>query len=646
MSVREALLRTLEALDDEAFGALASPGLVRRARKDLANLTPQVSETADSLRVDLGAQQVTFDARGPAHARCSCPARTVCQHVLAACLYLKQQLPAAPQAARNLRAELLAIEPEALNAFAGKAALRDALRALQHDEPPRIEERGAILIRLSHPALELRYVGGGPADVLSDYRGRNRNKLIVQAVLAYQKAHGKLLPSAPAAAPSSESRGVDELRQTLLPRVEQLTCECLEIGLTHLTGSFSERFVSLATLAAGGKLHRLSLLLTRISELIELGLARHAQADSGRLLTELARCYALASALRDPASGSRRDLLGEVRSEYDALMDLDLFCAGAYAWQTASGYWGLTTLFWCESEQRWFTHGDARPFGTPGFEPEEAYTSAHAWAGADTPEEMSGRNVRLEQAAANRFGRLSGSSSTRAQVSVAPALPEFRGTAFHDFRELDRQRRANLDGIGLAERNPNADYAVLFPARVLSGEFDQTTQTLHVPLVDADGAQIVLQQRYGASAEHAVQRLESLSWKPGNAFVVQLGWAQGGLRARPLAILEPEAERPVDNLHFDRGPSRSTAATLEPHESQSHVALEEPSHTARLLRELEDRLLHCAERGSGDARTLAPELQRLEAAGLGLGVLDAQNARDLLRLRYRALVVRELLQRG
>jgi hypothetical protein len=653
-STRSALLRTLDALDDEAFAALASVGLLRRARKDLARLKPQVSETEDAVRVDLGAHQVTFDARGPAHARCTCPAKSVCQHVLAACLHLKAQPTAAAHSPRDLRAELLAIEPGALSTFAGQAALRDALRALERDEPARIDERGVIVIRLADPALELRYAGGGPEAVLSDYRGRNRNKLIVRAVLAYQKAHGKPLPSAPAEAPSSETQGVRELRLGILPKVEQLLCECLEIGLTHLTESFSERCVSLATLAAGAKLHRLSLALTRISEHIELGLERHAQADSARLFAELARSHALVCALRDPESWSRRDLLGEVRSEYDAVMDLELFCAGAYAWQTASGYWGLTTLFWSETHARWFTHSDARPIDTPGFEPEEAYSFARAWAGADTPQALAGRNVRLEQAAANRFGRLSSSSSTRGQVSVATELPEFRGTAFRDFRALDSQRRANLDGIGLAEHNPNADYVVLYPERVLPSQFDDTTQTLHVPLVDAQGVELVLSQRYSPSAEHVLGRLESLSWSAGSGFVAQLGWARGGLRARPLAILKRGAKRLVDNLHFDPAPSQSrTAAWLAKLRNavgnalaSAPQALDKVTHTDRLLGELEAQLTRSAERGTSSAPTLAPQLQRLADAGLSLGMQEARDARDLLRLRYLALVARELLQRG
>jgi hypothetical protein len=71
-----------------------------------------------------------------------------------------------------------------------------------------------------------------------------------------------------------------------------------------------------------------------------------------------------------------------------------------------------------------------------------------------------------------------------------------------------------------------------------------------------------------------------------------------------------------------------------------------------LLGELEDRLTRVAERGSGSgsgsdsARELRSQLQRLADVGLSLGMPDARDARDLLRLRYLALVARELLQRG
>jgi hypothetical protein len=77
-------------------------------------------------------KHVQFDARGPAQAKCSCPATNVCQHILAAALFLQRAIsPAepAPQAASSGSgpAEPVA-EPGSAESVAG-----DGLAAVQEE---------------------------------------------------------------------------------------------------------------------------------------------------------------------------------------------------------------------------------------------------------------------------------------------------------------------------------------------------------------------------------------------------------------------------------------------------------------------------------------------------------------------------------
>ncbi|MCC5849999.1 MAG: SWIM zinc finger family protein [Verrucomicrobia bacterium] len=80
----------MAAFDEEAWVALANRGLLRRARKDLETGTaPRLLDAPpDLIRVAVDPYVVEMDARGPAAARCTCPAPGCCQHILAACLHL------------------------------------------------------------------------------------------------------------------------------------------------------------------------------------------------------------------------------------------------------------------------------------------------------------------------------------------------------------------------------------------------------------------------------------------------------------------------------------------------------------------------------------------------------------------------------
>ncbi|WP_455604009.1 hypothetical protein, partial [Cellulosimicrobium funkei] len=77
--------------DDDALATLASPGLVRRARKDVAaGRVEPVEARPDGVVVSVGGMQVELDAGGPAEARCACPTPGTCQHVVTASLWVRE----------------------------------------------------------------------------------------------------------------------------------------------------------------------------------------------------------------------------------------------------------------------------------------------------------------------------------------------------------------------------------------------------------------------------------------------------------------------------------------------------------------------------------------------------------------------------
>ena len=90
MAGEDNLLNKLSALlalfDDASWEALASKGLLRRARKDIEKgLEIAIGEeTAETLKIEVPPFLVSMTANGPASATCSCPSPGICQHILAA----------------------------------------------------------------------------------------------------------------------------------------------------------------------------------------------------------------------------------------------------------------------------------------------------------------------------------------------------------------------------------------------------------------------------------------------------------------------------------------------------------------------------------------------------------------------------------
>jgi hypothetical protein len=660
------LRRQLARLDDDGLVALASAGLLRRARKDLESQQPGLVSADDCVKVRLASHEVTLDSRGATHARCTCPAKTTCQHVLAACLFLKS-LPNADgsqeaaidtpdQAA--LQSALLAIALTDLVRFAGKPAIRDALRAVEDEQPAQISFDTALVIRLARQGIEFRYVGGGPESLISDFRGRSAKKLAAQAILSSQRAHGiqHALPGEAQQTPEHPEE-VQELRTAVLQKVARLLRECVDVGLAHISDTLLERLSALATVAEGARLHRLSLALSRLADHVDLILERHARADPAAFLAEVATTFALAVALRNPASWNRVELVGEARSSYEELAALDLYCAGAYSWQTGSGYWGLTLLFWSTPLRRWFTYSDSRPLGTLGFSPREAYRLNGPWRGCTSPAAIMGRRVVVNKASTNRAGRLSGGNSVAAEVSEA-APPDFAGISFTNWAALREHARRTLEGIGLAERNQLAEYVVLCPRRFLARGFAGTSQTLLWPIEDEQGEQLQLRLEYSDVSAAAVERLDTLEPESGMRIIAQLSWSSGALEARPLTLLRAVGDRVVDNISLDEAPAIAAgrvllgklraALTSLPSARAAEPTVHAMNATDRMLAELNTLLLSIAERGTSahadSAAAFADSLRKLHDSGVTL--IDPSSTIDacvVLRARYLSQVAQECL---
>src|ERR1041385_2273169 len=99
MAGQDNLLSRIAALvagfDDASWEALASRGLLRRARKDLekgAGVAVE-EEAGELLRIRVPPFVVSLPAAGPAKATCSCPAPGMCQHILIAGLFLQANGP-------------------------------------------------------------------------------------------------------------------------------------------------------------------------------------------------------------------------------------------------------------------------------------------------------------------------------------------------------------------------------------------------------------------------------------------------------------------------------------------------------------------------------------------------------------------------
>jgi len=688
-SLRAKLVEQLSRFDEDAFAALANRGLLRRAQKDLEKQAAViVEESAEILTLAFGDQRIRFDARGPTHASCTCPANGVCQHILAAAISLQRLTGAPPASAEStkndadplaqLQAELLRMAAPELMKHAGKAGYRWAWQYVQDLDPEQglsIAGEKHLVLAFSQPRIGFRYMGGGLDALIADTDISHIEKYRVAAVLAFQRAHG-ITASPPEektrprnasldlgkdhAAAEAPAEAQEDSRNRLREGTRQLLCESIELGLSHLSLGIYERYTTLSVWAQGAEYYRLALLLRRIADHVEMLLDRAGGADEHRLFDEISLTYALVSALDEAASSGAvpQHLAGRARSRYEGTKTLELLGLGASAWRSATGYVGLTMLFWSPDEQAFLSCTDARPETQRGFNPIARYRAAGPWSGLGAPQQATGRRVTLNGAQLNAAGRISAAESTSATVVLTDSPGRFaeRLKPQTSWSEILRSRSLVRRSL-LAEPQPMKNWVILKPERYGPAQFDPARQTLVWPLFDSDGGRLDLELRFDEFTAPAITRIEAMQpedLKAGTLVLARLRAGVNGLVGEPLSLVRPNAsaaENAVDALYFDEPRERGLTAKLFDKLRRSHRPIE-PAATQvasmpvidGVLREFRQWLQHQSERGIADDQTKQVRMESSEwidrLAGSGFFGFqrmlseELRNGSMLLQLNY------------
>jgi SWIM zinc finger len=641
--VKNEIIRQLAAFDDEALALLANKGLVRRAAKDLEKGTAVVieSDDAETLRVRVEDVTVTFDAGGPAKARCGCPARENCRHVIMACLWLKAQpveeAVAAPAASDPLTWKSLVRWCGKRVALAG-AELR----------PYEIASDGKwFVVRFPEIGETVRLLPDNPLATALCTCKTEACKHAAGALIVFGKI--EVEAEAPAPPPATQP---PRTRAEVLESTMNLFAELLTIGLSQLSDSTRQRLATLAVSAHGVDLPRLSLALRSIADDVRLMLARDARWDSSRLFLSLARTYALCHALQHSGI-ARPDLEGAHRSCYEDVRSLDAYGLGAYKWQTASGYRGLTLLFWSPSANDWLTWSDARP-ASQQFDPEARLFGEPPWQGAGSPCELSRSHVRLTHARKNGQNRLSSSSKTTALPvdATVPRWLDFGTRAFDDWPAL-RAYAATTQPVGLELSRPNATFVVLRSSDWGKPVFDPLHQQLRRPILDVNGDELTMVAQFREGDERAVRALETLRPSKAKIWGVVARLTVGSeLLLWPISFLT-DAKPAIAFLDLPEQPSTKQPIAHGPQAEEDLDAQDEDEPPASSgipsIHELIAQTESIAERGVMSLATtlhdsVAALATKMDASGLRtLGreaesvctaTTTAQRAEHLLRARY------------
>lgn len=560
---RTRLRQLLDAFDEAGLVALSNKGLVRRAEKDLQTGGLSVEETDTALLVRGPGWIVTMPPDGPAKATDDTKASGVTRQILTATMFLRatwrpegapsggetaaQPIPPPLPDTGAIEEALLGISMADLLKWGNKSLVEEALAVLSPPPVLEVETHLGLTLRLPQLEVEARLLPqsgkASPARtldaILTTAPKATHRRWVIAAVLAFQQSRGKTVALEKRDAPE-EPEGAARSRAQVLAAARELLEAMVTTGVAHPSERMAQRLLTLSVSTGAVNLPRLARLLRTIADDVSLTLDRDAQADTRRLFARMAFTHALVRALERAGDDPPAALVGQHRTLYEPVGNLELAGLGAWPWQSPTGYEGVTALFWDVGHKRFRTWSTSRPIAMPGrFSQGQVYSVEPLWNGGSV-ERMCRSRFTLSGARANPLGQLSASKKSDVSGPVQPTHVEdldLSPVLFTRWELLETYARSTAGG-GLSDPNPLERTVILRPAQWAERAFDELQQRFVWKLDDDDGAALLLTLPWEGVNESAIEFLEAVKPDRDKLTHVIARIAPGpGRTFEPLALL-------------------------------------------------------------------------------------------------------------
>ncbi len=501
----ENLLNALAAADEAYLIGMSNKGVYKRACKDAQETEAAVTYAADSAEVRIGGE--VCQIRDPLwESSCSCPSRSVCRHLIAAILWLKEHSEEQPHAdapeevfPETLRKALTAFPAEKL-----KSILSGKWRTLVGGIPEIRLAEGSVLSGTLPDGTAVRLLYPLEGSTCSCHKKEIcPHKAAV--IAAWQIREGLLTPEAlqpeKTVLPAAEA---DRIRESAA-RSYALLCEVLHWGLVRLPENIADHMEAAAVQSHALKMADAERALRDIGSRLSDSRSRRAVFRNEAFLRKLCSTARMLERLQDEKITEAQ--LGEFRQSYsDYPGDLYLLPLGLR--EVQGEYVGRMYYFLNldeTAERRFYTLSDIRPAFYEGMGRKRRATMV--WDLSVPLRSLMRSRLVLHGAKVNG-GKLSASQETTlvSQAEGNPDCTQVRELLHTDFREL----AVWLSAQGAQETDR---LCLVHPAACTDCQFDTHTQELKVKLIDHAENRIAIRVRYRAETQKLINQLEGIARK-------------------------------------------------------------------------------------------------------------------------------------
>ncbi|MCG7381764.1 hypothetical protein [Paenibacillus sp. ACRRY] len=289
-----------------------------------------------------------------------------------------------------------------------------------------------------------------------------------------------------------------------------MLADLLKTGLARLPQSYMSQLETLAVAAHSGNLPDVERSLRGIQGELQLFFNRHIRFSMKTMLERVSKLYLALQVLEQESTSAymQSQLIGSFRSKYYTVPQLHLYGLGADAWETRSGYRGITYFFYCFEDEEIYTYSDVRAvyYDDNSFSYAEHYGSFTPWLTNVTFRQFVGEELQFQAVKVNNDRRLSSGDGAKLELMTRTKVEDVNlGKYVQDVSSLLLEDSRTFELF----TNPKERLAILRVARIVDHSFDKRTQQLILTIETEEGELIHLTLPYSMDWQMMIQRLES-----------------------------------------------------------------------------------------------------------------------------------------
>ncbi|QOS79344.1 hypothetical protein JNUCC31_32670 [Paenibacillus sp. JNUCC31] len=517
----------------------ANKGLYKRSLKELDNgVTVQYTwnEASVSCQLSDGIQctlENTLDQW-----KCSCPADHICKHILISIVYYQREHHAEDTVNQEEEASSSDFDPSSdvddhetvqiqnthslvresrfrwmiesdlapLVKSYSSSLIEEVLFRLRYPEQIEVLEDSLLTVRLVKQEIEVSFTEEASlAKALCKVKQTAGNMAKLEALLRYRMQQGLDDTEAISGSVHDAKFSIQTVREC-----RSVLADLLKTGLARLPQSYMAQLETLAIAAHSGQLPDVERSLRGIQGELQLFFNRHVRFSMQSMLDRVTTLYLALQVLEEDkvSAFKQSQLIGRFRSKYYAVPALHLYGLGADAWETRSGYRGITYYFYCFDDEEMYTYSDVRAvyYEDDQFSYTEHYGSFTPWMPNLTFRQFAGEEVQFRSVKVNEEHRLSSGEGAKLTLLPRTGVEEVNlGKYMKDVASVLAEDSLPFELFSV----PKERLAIIKVARVVEHRFNKQSQDLILTMESDNGETLDLTLPYSTEWQTMIKRLES-----------------------------------------------------------------------------------------------------------------------------------------